>query len=91
MDCAKISASLSGTRKMTTQSQGMEIHTNGPFTGTETLFFALNEGFFVKQSVVSKITGNIEIPYQNMSFPVVMTITSTNEIVKKTINFISLP
>jgi hypothetical protein len=81
-DCAKITATLTGTRKMTTQSQGMEIHTSGPFTGTQTLFFAVNEGYFVKQTVVSKMTGNIEIPDQNMSFPVVMTITSTNEIVK---------
>jgi len=82
IDCAKISAILSGTRKMTTQSQGMEIHTSGPFTGTQTMFFAVNEGYFIKQTVVSKMTGNIEIPDQNMSFPVVMTITSTNEIVK---------
>ena len=82
-DCAKITATLTGTRKMTTQSQGMEIHTSGPFTGTQTLYFAVNEGYFVKQTVVSKMTGNIEIPDQNMSFPVVMTITSTNEIVKQ--------
>jgi hypothetical protein len=82
VDCAKISATLTGTRKMTTQSQGMEIHTSGPFTGTQTLLFAVNEGYFIKQSVVSKMTGNIDIPDQNMSFPVVMTITSTNEIVK---------
>jgi hypothetical protein len=82
IDCAKISATVSGTRKMTAQSQGMEIHTSGPFTGTQTIFFAINEGYFIKESVVSKMTGNIEIPDQNMSFPVVMTITSTNEIVK---------
>jgi hypothetical protein len=82
IDCAKISAILSGTRKMTTQSQGMEIHTSGPFTGNQTLFFAVNEGYFIKQTVVSKMTGNIEIPDQNMSFPVVMTMTSTNQIVK---------
>lgn len=82
IDCAKISATLSGTRKMMTQSQGMEIHTSGPFTGTQTLFFDVNEGYFIKQTVVSKMTGNIEIPDQNMSFPVVMTVTSTNEIVK---------
>jgi hypothetical protein len=82
IDCAKISSTLSGTRKMTTKSQGMEIHTSGPFTGTQTMFFAVNEGYFIKQTVVSKMTGNIEIPDQNMSFPVVMTINSTNQIVK---------
>ncbi|MGA2407224.1 MAG: hypothetical protein ABSF81_10815 [Bacteroidales bacterium] len=82
IDCAKISATLSGTRKMTTQSQGMEIHTSGPFTGTQILLFAVKEGYFIKQSGTTKMTGNIEIPDQNMSFSVVMDITSTNEIVK---------
>ena len=82
IDCAKITAILSGTRKMSTQSQGMEIHTSGPFTGTLTLFFAVSEGYFIKESIVSKMTGTIEIPDQNMNFPVVMTINSSNEIVK---------
>jgi hypothetical protein len=83
IDCAKITATLSGTRKMSTQSQGMgDIKTSGPFTGTQTLLFAVKEGYLVKETVTSKLTGNIEIPDQNMSFPVVMTITSTHEIVK---------
>jgi hypothetical protein len=82
IDCAKITATLSGTRKMTTQSQGMEIHISGPFTGTKTLLFAVNEGYFIKESTVSKMTGTIEIPDQNMNFPVVMTTNSSNEIVK---------
>lgn len=82
IDCAKISATLSGTRKMVVKPQGMEIHTSGPFTGTQTLFFAINEGYFIKESIVSKMTGKIEIPDQDMSFPVVITVTSTNEIVK---------
>ena len=82
VDCAKLTATLSGSRKMTTQAQGMEIHTSGPFTGTETLVFAIKEGYFVKESVSTKMTGNLEIPDQNMSFPVVMTVNSTNEIVK---------
>jgi hypothetical protein len=82
IDCAKITATLSGTRRMSTQSQGMDIKTSGPFTGTSTLFFAIKEGYLVKESVTSKITGKIEIPDQNMIFPVVMTITSTQQIVK---------
>ena len=82
IDCAKISASLSGTRKMTTQSQGMEIHVSGPFTGTQLIFIALNEGYLLKESVTTKMTGNIEIPVQNMSFPVVMTATATTQVVK---------
>lgn len=73
---------LSGTRKMTTQSQGMEIHTSGPFTGTQVLFIALKEGYLMKETVSTKMTGTIEIPDQNMSFPVVMSITSENGLVK---------
>jgi hypothetical protein len=83
IDCAKISAILSGTRKMTTQAQGMgDINTSGPFTGTQELLIAVKEGYLIKESVTTKMTGTIEIPDQNMSFPVVMTITSTNEILK---------
>lgn len=82
VDCARLTATLSGQRKMTTQSQGMEIHTSGTFTGTETLIFAIKEGYYVKESVSTKMTGNLEIPDQNMSFPVVMTVNSTNEVVK---------
>ena len=67
---------------MTTQSQGMEIRTSGPFTGTRVLLFAVKEGYLVKESVTTKMTGNIEIPDQNMTFPVVMDITSVNQIVK---------
>lgn len=83
IDCAKITAAISGTRKMVAQSQGMEIHTSGPYTGTQTLFFAIKEGYYIKESVVSKMTGTIDIPDQNMNFPVVMTVTSSNDIVKQ--------
>lgn len=82
IDCAKISATLSGDRKMTTQSQGMEIHTSGTFTGTQVLLFAVKEGYFIQDSVSSKMTGIIDIPDQGMSFPVVMDITSINKVVK---------
>jgi hypothetical protein len=82
IDCAKISSTITGSRKMTTQSQGMEIRTSGPFTGTRVLLFAVKEGYMIKDSVASKMTGNIEIADQNMNFPVVMDITSVNQIVK---------
>lgn len=83
IDCAKISATLSGERKMTTQSQGMgDINTSGPFTGTQVMFIAVKDGYLVKESVTTKMTGNIEIPGQGMMFPVVMNITSTNELRK---------
>jgi hypothetical protein len=82
IECARITATLSGTRKMTTQSQGMEIHTSGPYTGTQVLYFAVKEGYLIREAFNTKMTGIIEIPDQNMSFPVVMNITSSNGVVK---------
>jgi hypothetical protein len=83
MDCAKISAAISGTMEMTTQTQGMDVYTSGPFTGQAVMFFAVKEGYFIRQIVTTKMTGNIEISGpQNMSFPVVMDMTSTNEVRK---------
>jgi hypothetical protein len=82
VDCAKITATLSGTRKMSTQSQGMDIQTSGPYTGTQVLYIALKEGYLMKETVTTKMTGTIEIPDQNMSFPVVMSITASNGLVK---------
>jgi hypothetical protein len=82
IDCAKLSATLTGSQKMTTQSQGMQINTAGTFTGTQILLFAIKEGYFIKETVTTKMTGNIEIPDQNMSFPLVMDTNSTNGIVK---------
>jgi hypothetical protein len=81
-ECAKLTAVISGTRKMSTQSQGMNIKTSGPYTGTEVLYFALKEGYLLKEIVTTKMTGNIEITDQNMTFPVVMTINSINQVVK---------
>jgi len=82
VDCAKITAALSGSMKMTNQAQGMDISTNGTFTGTKTLFFDIKDGYFINEITDTKMTGNIEITNQGMSFPVVMTISATNEMVK---------
>lgn len=82
IDCARITATLSGSRKMTAQSQGMNINTTGTYTGTQLLLFAVKEGYFVKETVTTRMNGTIEIADQGMSFPVVMDVTSTNEIVK---------
>jgi hypothetical protein len=82
-ECAKISSAISGTREMTAQTQGMDVYTSGPFTGNTVLFFAVKEGYFIRQIVTTKMTGTIEISGpQNMSFPVVMDMTSTNEVRK---------
>lgn len=81
-DCAKITADLSGNMKITNEAQGMSINTNGTYTGTRTLLFAVKEGYFIKETIKTKLTGTVEIADQGMSFPLVMDITSTNEMVK---------
>ena len=47
-----------------------DIKTNlGPFTGTQTLLFAVKkEGYLIKESVTLEADRNIEIPDQNMNF-----------------------
>jgi hypothetical protein len=73
VECAKITSSISGTMESTVQNQGMDIYLKGPVQGTVTLYFAINNGYFVKQEVLSKMNGNVEITgAQNMTFPMVM-------------------
>ncbi len=81
-DCAKISATITGSLKTVTQSQGTEINTSGTYSGSKTMFFAFKEGFFVKEIISTKMTGTIEVSGQNTTIPVVMDISSTNEFIK---------
>jgi hypothetical protein len=82
--CARISSAISGDRVMITQSQGMDITTKGPFTGTSIVYFSPVKGYFVKQTVNTKQTGTIDITSpENMSFPVVINMESVNEVVSK--------
>ncbi len=82
--CARISSVMSGDRLMITQTQGMDITTKGPFTGTSIVYFSHGNGYFVKQTVNTKQTGTIDITSpENMSFPVVIDMTSVNEVLSK--------
>jgi hypothetical protein len=83
LDCAKISSTVSGTMETTAQNQGMDIFYSGPFQGTVTLYFAVKEGYFVKQEVLTKMTGTVEISGpQSMTFPVTMETNAKVEVVK---------
>jgi hypothetical protein len=80
IDCAKISATLTGTMQTTTQNMGMDIFISGPLQGTVTYYFAVKEGYFIKQESTSKMNGTIEVSgAQSMSIPVVMDISSKIE------------
>jgi len=73
IECAKITSTITGTMATTAQNQGMDIFSSGPYNGTVTLYFAVKEGYFVRQEISTKMTGTIEISGpQNMTFPVVM-------------------
>jgi hypothetical protein len=82
IDCARITAELSGERKMTTQSGGMGIIIKGPFTGTLEILLAVKEGYLVKETITTKMTGTMELADQGMTFPDIMTVTVTTGLVK---------
>lgn len=83
VDCAKITSTLSGTREQKAQSMGMDVVTGGSFNGKGELFFAVREGYYIKQVDSTRMDGTIKISGdQEMSFPVVMTIVSSNAIRK---------
>jgi hypothetical protein len=79
INCAKISSVIEGTRVQNTETQGMTLVITGPYTGTTTVYFAVDEGYLLKQTVTTKLNGNIDITSQGMSFPIVMDVTSVNE------------
>lgn len=80
IECAKISAQHSGTMTMSVQNQGMNIFIKGPYTGTSECLFAIKEGYFVRYTTATKLTGNIDITTpESMSFPLVIDMKSVNE------------
>lgn len=82
VNCAKISSTVDGTRVQNTETQGMSLVVTGPYTGTTVVYFAVDEGYLIKQSVMTKLSGNIDITSQGMSFPLVMDVSSVNEVRK---------
>jgi len=83
IECAKITSTLTGTMQTTAQNQGMDIFYSGPIQGTVTLYFAVKEGYFVKQISVMRMSGTVSITGpQNMEFPITMDTTSTLEVKK---------
>jgi len=83
IECARISGVHSGTMTMSVQNQGMDIFIKGPFTGTSEYLFAIKEGYFLKLSSATKVTGNLEISSpESMSMPIVLDMKSVNEVTK---------
>jgi hypothetical protein len=83
IECARISSTLSGTMIINTQNQGMDVKMKGTYTGSGILLFAIKEGYFIKQTVISKVTGNVEIAMpESVTFPMVMDVNTVNEVIK---------
>lgn len=79
-DCAKIVSTVKGTAATNAQSMGMDIFYSGPVEGQVTMYFAIKEGYYVKQIVSTKMNGTIEISgAENMSFPIYVDTKSTTE------------
>ena len=84
VEWARIRSKLTGTQKVTVQNQGMEIKMSGPYEGNSVVQFAVKQGYFVKQNVNTKLTGNIEMSQPDVvTFPIVMTMTSTSEMLNE--------
>lgn len=84
IEWARIRSKISGTEEVNVQSQGMDIKMAGPFEGTSEVLFAIKLAYFVKQTVITKMTGNIEMSQPDvMKFPVVMNVTSTIDMLEE--------
>jgi hypothetical protein len=82
IECAKISSQHSGMWIMAIQSQGMDIFIKGPFTGTSECLFAVKEGYFIRNTSSTKMTGTLDITSQGLSMPIVIEVKSVNELKK---------
>lgn len=81
IECAKIVSSVTGSMHSNVQNMGMDIVISGPTTGQITLWFAFKEGYFVKQEVIQKMNGTVDVSGpQSMSFPISMDTTSKTEL-----------
>ena len=70
VDCAKITATFTGTREQKGEAQGMDIYIKGDVTGNSELYFNVKDGYLVKEKSTSKMGGNLDISgAQNMSIP----------------------
>jgi len=74
MECARVIAKLTGTISGTGAQQGMDLVFGGTLTGTETWYFAVKEGLYVKAKGDSSSEMTIDVA--GMTIPATQTITS---------------
>ena len=82
VECAKITSVLTGTRETSAQTMGTDFTQSFKFTGTADLFFAIREGYYIRQTANSKMTGMMEITSQGMSMPITGDLVSVSRLKK---------
>jgi len=83
LECAKITAKVTGTLEGGGEQMGAELAFKGDIEGTETWHFAYKEGFFVKQiaDISTKGTVGVRGP-QEMSIPMVQNMRIETKLIK---------
>lgn len=83
LDCARVSAVVTGTLKGEGRQGGARMAFDGTFDGDETWYFAYKKGILVKSSSESTVQNTVTITGpQEMEIPVTQTIKSETVLVK---------
>lgn len=81
IECAKITVVHTGTMTISIQNPQVELTIMGPYSGTSDCLFAVKEGYFLKNTSSTKMTGNLElISPQAMSMPITIEMNAVSEI-----------
>jgi hypothetical protein len=78
MNCARISAQVTGTISGTGNQGGADLTFSGTVKGKDVWYFAVKEGLFVKTASESTTEMSIDVPAGNMTIP--MTQTTKSEV-----------
>jgi hypothetical protein len=77
MECARISAAVTGTLTGEGEQNGAQLEFDGTFEGADTWFFAYKEGVLVKSLSEQTVNNTVKVSGpQNMEIPVVQTMKS---------------
>ena len=73
MECARITAKVTGTISGTGKQQGMDTSTDGTSKGKDVWYFAVKEGIFVKAMSESTTDMSVDVAAAGMTIPVTQT------------------
>ena len=83
LECAKVTAVISGTRSGKANQQGMDMVSDGTMLGSGTFFFAFKDGYLVKDISKIIVDGTLDISgAQQGSFPMKYEVNNLTELIK---------